>query len=69
MCRCRTCWITRLRHETLDVPVKFAAVVVSGGGERDEILGGLRAFLAVQLQLKVAHVAMERHRHDETVKY
>ena len=69
VCRCRTCWITRLSHETLDVPVKFAAVVVSGSGERDEILGGLGALLAVQFQLKVTHVAMERHRHDDTVKY
>lgn len=59
--------ITRLRHEPLDVPVPFAAVVVTGGGERDEVLGGLGALLAVQLQLQVAHVAVQGYRHGDAM--
>ena len=64
-----TCGIASLRHEPLDVSVKFAAVVISGGGERDEILGRLWGLLAVQLQLKVTHVAVQCHGHGEDEKY
>ena len=65
----RTCGIASLRHEPFDVSVKFAAVVISGGGERDEILGRLWTFLAVQLQLEVTYVAVQCHRHGDDEKY
>ena len=57
-----------MRHEPLDVSMKLAAIVISGGGERDEVLGRLRTLLAVQLKLEVTHVTVQCYRHGEDDK-
>ena len=54
--------IAALDHKPLDVAVEEGAVVVPRGGQGQEVGGGPRHLLAVDLQLDVAQRGVQRHR-------
>ena len=55
--------IAGLHHEAFDVPVKDAAVVILGGRQGQKVFARSRAIRAKKLQLDVAQICVQCHRH------
>lgn len=57
-----------LHHEAPDVAVEEVVVVATARAEGQEVLARPRGFVAVQLELEVAEVGVQGHRHRFKVK-
>ena len=56
--------ITALQHESLHIAMEDGSIVVSRCRERQEVEGSARHEIAEDLQLNVAMVGVQRHRHE-----
>ena len=54
-----TSGVAALDHEAADVAVKYCAIVVAAGTERQEVLCGTWHLLAVYFQLQVAKIRVQ----------
>jgi hypothetical protein len=61
--------IAPLGHETFDIAVEDGAIVLSSGGQGEEIKGSPRAGIAKDLAFDVADRSVDSDRHEECRKW